>query len=376
MSDEEDKPSIAPVSMALLLGLSLHQLELLRFYHLESVPVLCEASGKDVSRWLRNVGLVSQSQALKQACLVFASVHLDHVRSASSRSEHVSSSRQQLSLPDIPRNVQLPDTSLAKLLTEFIVLLQQHRRELQNLSLTTYPSALATSVIIYTIAVSLGPLIPLVNFEGGADLFQVTRNVMAISTDPLLGFSQPLQAPFFPPKGRRVLLPREEDLWGIVKLVDKSDHSDYDKRHLKFTLTGEIYSLLHLFHLDTQFNSVGHTGAWCNYWRSGFVKLRYELNPYALLLISYYCAYAHLFHQLFWLADRTTDTVFEIVEYLPEEFKKYAEWPLQMVRRFDYGIDDLLTGKLRKLSICTRRSVFKRRKRRKGLRRGGCKSVE
>lgn len=360
--------------MALLLGLNYNQLELLRFYYLESVPVLCEASGRDVSQWLKNApGLISQSQALKQACLVFASVHLSHVRK---KSDYIVENNVQQTKDDTPNMlsvkgyVPLSDWQMSHLLREFILLLKQHKKELQELSSPTYPSALATSVIIYIIAISLGPLMPLVNFDGGADLFQVTRNMMAITTDPQLGFVQPLQAPFFPPSDvRRVLLPREEDLWGIVKLVDSSTASDYDKRKLKFTLSCEIYSLLHLFHLDTKAHAVGHTGAWCNYWRSGFVKLRRDLNPYALLLISYYCAYTHLFHQLFWWADRTVDTVYEIVEYLPAEFKRYAEWPLQMVRRFDYGIDDLLTGKLRKLSICTRKSVFKqsrvlRRKRR------------
>lgn len=366
--------SITPTSMALLLGLDLSQLELLRFYYLESVPVLCEASGKDVSRWLKNVpGLISQSPALKQACLVFASVHLNHLRGGTDdfhAGDHVHTGHHVIPTRASEKGyIRLSDETMANLLSQFIQLLKLHKKELLNLSIPTCQSALATSVIIYIIAMSLGPLMPLVNFEGGADLFQVTRNMMDITSDPTLGIVRPLQAPFYAPTDtRRVLLPREEDLWGIVQLVDQStDCSEIDKRNLKFTLSCEIYSLLHLFHLDTKLHAVGHTGAWCNYWRSGFVQLRRDLNPYALLLISYYCAYTHLFHQLFWWADRTVDTVYEIVDYLPQEFKKYAEWPLQMVRRFDYGIDDLLTGKLRKLSICTRKSVF-RRQQKKGVR--------
>lgn len=359
-NDNETPQSMAitNTSMALLLGLDFTQLELLRFYYLESVPVLCEASGKDVSQWLKNTpGLISQSPALKQACLVFASVHLRHVRKST---DYISTN----STVHKPKPNMLSDRAMTQLLSEFILLLIQHKKELLNLSPPTYPGVLTTSVIIYIIAISMGPLMPLVNFDGGADLFQVTRNMMAISADPILGIVQPVQAPFFPPSDAgRILLPREEDLWGIVKLVDQSTaYSEFDKRTLKFTLSCEIYSLLHLFHLDTKLHSVGHTGAWCSYWRDGFLQLRRELNPYALLLISYYCAYTHLFHQMFWWADRTVDTVYEIVDYLPEELKKYAEWPLQMVRRFDYGVDEFLTGKLRKLSICTRRSVFNQRR--------------
>lgn len=364
--DEEDIIEVSPspptpTRLAPLLGLDLSQLEQLRFFYLESVPVLCEASGKDVSRWLKNApGLINQSPALKQACLVFASVHLGHLRTSQYAPD---SGNNLLSMG----HIRLSDEAMATLLSQFIELLRQHKKELLNLSTPSYQSALATSVILYILAMSLGPLMPLVNFEGGADLFQVTRNMMDITTEPTLGIVRPLQAPFFPPTDpTRVLLPREEDLWGIVQLVDRSTScSELDKRTLKFTLSCEIYSLLHLFHLDTKLHAVGHTGAWCNYWGSEFVKLRRELNPYALLLIAYYCAYTHLFHQLFWWADRTVDTVYEIVDYLPTEFKKYAEWPLQMVRRYDYGIDDLLTGKLRKLSICTRKSVF--HKTRRGL---------
>lgn len=347
---------IRPTSMAQVLGLSMSELELLRFYFQESSPILCAASGEKDAIWMRNVpALSNRSPALKRAAMTFATLHLGKNSQKSTYllhdgSEHPTSE----GLPDmhtVGGYVPLEDRVTERLLVEFTETLKEHKKELMESDMANCEAVLVTSVVIYLVAMSLGPLIPLANFDGGSDLFSIVRNLRMILTI-ITGHEQQSFPPFQAPAKGSIRLPKEESLWEIVDLVElNTEYTPTEKRRIKNILTKEINSLVQLLNMDITNHSVAHFSAWCTYWQPEFSELKSSANPYALMVICYYAAYTHMWHILFWWADRSSEDVLNIMDHIPGEFHGYLQWPLEIVQTYEYNYEDLLSGKLREMSM-------------------------
>lgn len=347
---------VQPTSMAKVMGINLSELELLRFYYHESNPILCQACGSTDSVWMANVPKLSgASPALKKAAMSFAMLHLGRNRQTATYllNDGTEAPRSE-SPPDmalVAGYVPLEEQVLEKMMVEFTAALVLHKKEIENMDETTSEAVLVTSVIIYLVAMSMGPLIPLVNFDGGADLFSITRFMRSILTIVTGQDMTPLtpQAAY---GEDRLRLPHEESLWEIVGLVDLNlDYSPLEKRRVKSVLTKEIYSLIRLLNEDANTGGVAHFSAWCTYWQPEFNQLKVDFNPYALILICFYSAYTHMWHILFWWADRSLEDVHSIADHLPEELLGYVQWPLDIVTSYEYNYSDMLTGKLREMSL-------------------------
>ncbi|KAG5359660.1 hypothetical protein CJU90_5496 [Yarrowia sp. C11] len=350
------RQKLRPTSMAKVLGLNMTELELLRFYFHESSPILCAATGAKDSTWMGNVPTLSnRSPALKRAAMTFATLHLGKNRQAATYylhdgTEHPTSQGRP-DMKDVAGYVPLQDRITERLLIEFTETLRAHKKEIMETNETNCEAVLITSVVIYLVAMSLGPLIPLANFNGGADLFTIVRNLRVITT---IITGQELQShpPFQAPAEDSVRLPKEEALWEIVDLVDLNpEYSSIEKRRVKGILTKEINSLIQLLNMDIMNESVAHFSAWCTYWQPEFCDLKEMANPYALMVICYYAAYTHMWHILFWWADRSAEDVYHIVDHVPEEFHGYLQWPMDIVQSYEYSYDDMLSGKLREVTL-------------------------
>lgn len=347
---------IRPTSMAQVLGLNMSELELLRFYFQESNPILCAASGAKDSIWMGNVpALSNRSPALKRAAMTFATLHLGKNSQKSTYllhdgSEHPTSK----GLPDMNKvggYVPLEDRVTERLLIEFTETLKEYKKELMESEMANCEAVLVTSVVIYLVAMSLGPLIPLANFDGGSDLFSIVRNLRMILTI-ITGQEQQSFPPFQAPDEGCIRLPKEESLWEIVDLVElNTEYTHTEKRRIKGILTKEINSLVQLLNMDITNHSVAHFSAWCTYWQPEFSELKNSANPYALMVICYYAAYTHMWHILFWWADRSSDDVLHIMDHIPGEFHGYLQWPLEIVQTYEYNYEDLLSGKLREMTM-------------------------
>ncbi|AOW07358.1 hypothetical protein BKA91DRAFT_131644 [Yarrowia lipolytica] len=364
VSDEEKEDvgppvhrhKLRPTSMAKVLGLNMTELELLRFYFHESSPILCAASGTKDSIWMGNVpALSNRSPALKRAAMTFATLHLGKNRQTATYllndgNEHPTSSGP----PDMKQvigYVPLQDRVTERLLIEFTETLRAHKKEIMETEAENCEALLVTSVVIYLVAMSLGPLIPLANFDGGSDLFSIVRNLRLITTT-ITGQEPVIHPPFEAPAEGSIRLPREEALWEIVELVELNmDYSPITKRRIKGILTKEINSLIQLLNMDILNHSVAHFSAWCTYWQPEFSDLKNNANPYALMIICYYAAYTHMWHILFWWADRSSEDVYYIMDHIPIEFHDYLQWPLEIVQTYEYNYEDMLSGKLREMTL-------------------------
>ena len=69
------------------------------------------------------------------------------------------------------------------------------------------------------------------------------------------------------------------------------------------------------------------------------------------MVICYYAAYTHMWHILFWWADRSTEDVYHIMDHIPGEFHGYLQWPLEIVQSYEYNYEDLLSGRLREMTM-------------------------
>lgn len=361
--EEEDQLSppalrhkIRPTSMAQVLGLSMSELELLRFYFQESSPILCAASGDKDSVWMGNVpSLSNQSPALKRAAMTFATLHLGKNSQNATYllydGTELPNSRGAPNMKTVGGYKPLEDRVTERLLVEFTETLKEHKKEIMEADVSSFEAVLVTSVVIYLVAMSLGPLIPLANFDGGSDLFSIVRNLRMITT-VVTGQEPQSFPPFQAPAEDSIRLPKEESLWEIVDLVELNpDYSPIEKRRVKGILTKEINSLIQLLNMDITNHSVAHFSAWCTYWQPEFSELKNSANPYALMVICYYAAYTHMWHILFWWADRSTEDVYHIMDHIPGEFHGYLQWPLEIVQSYEYNYEDLLSGRLREMTM-------------------------
>lgn len=362
--DDEDRakmgrPHVTP--MASLLNMDLSEYELLRFYNSDSSPLLVAATGDTQQKqglWMANVQHLSTSNdALKQMCLVFASMHLGYNRNDSQYTMKGGIEHPKSEGPPNPTEIagytRLSDDVLEGVMILYTNAIKAHNKQITEMTLETYESVLLSSVLIYLMSMGLGSLVPLINFDGGADLFSIGRSIHDLTFIYTGHKPSPVVMTDIELEKDRPRLPREEDLWDIIEFVDQDpDYSSAEKRRVKHILTTELKNLINLLALDINHHSVSHIAAWCTFWTPGFFELlRHDLNTYALLFVCYWCGYAHMWHVLFWWGDRIQDDILHLRDNLPERVHHFLKWPLKACTRFDISYVDLLSGKMRDLYV-------------------------
>lgn len=366
-SDDERAVKIAkprPTPLAHLMNLDLNEYKLIRFYNSDSSPLLVAATGQTKEAqgfWMENVTkLAASNDALKEACMVFAMMHLGHNHKNATYvlkdgMEHYKDEKTPPDLTQVIGYSRLDEMVLEKMFIRFTNTIKAHKQQIERMTLETSESVLLSSVLIYLIAMSMGPYVPLFNFNGGADLFSLGRMISDLTF--LYTGNQPT-TPFYhdhdvPLDEEREKLPREEDLWNIIAFVDTDeDLSSEEKKRIQKILTMELKNLVFLFHMDAVGMSVTHIAGWCTFWTPDFFTLlREEMNTYALLFVCYWCGYAHMWHVLFWWGDRIQEDLLHLMDHLPARVHHFLKWPLESCTRFDINYFDLLTGKMRDLYL-------------------------
>lgn len=366
-SDDERDLKITkprPTPMAALMNLDLNEYKLIRFYNSDSSPLLVAATGQTKEAqgfWMENVTkLAASNDALKEACMVFAMMHLGHNHKNATYVlkdgvEHYRDETTPLDLTQVIGYKRLDETVLEQMFIRFTNAVKAHKQQIEKMTLETSESVLLSSVLIYLNAMSMGPYVPLFNFDGGADLFSLGRTISDLTflytgTQPTTPFYHDHDVPL---DDEREKLPREEDLWNIIAFVDTDEDLSWpEKKRIQKILTMELKNLVFLFHMDAVGMSVTHIAGWCTFWTPDFFKLlREEMNTYALLFVCYWCGYAHMWHVLFWWGDRIQEDLLHLMDHLPPRVHHFLKWPLESCTRFDINYFDLLTGKMRDLYL-------------------------
>lgn len=316
--------------MSKILGVTHKKLELLKFYVSHASPALVHATGQKDAPWMKSaIQLAKKSPALTAACLTFSQMMLYHLRN-----EH-----RYLLEGDVahPKRLGKPTTRVigyvpftnkqeGKLLVMFTEALSKLKTELVELDTTKNHNGVLVACVMVSMCSKALKCIPLLSFEGQGDIFGILRIINDIQT-LYLGIDTTHNGGAVNPS--RHYLPRDDLLWNIPNLV-KNDNK------LQICLRREIHQLTELYSMDVEGNSSAHLTAWSVYWNPEFSSYVREKNPYALLLICFYCAYVHRYHGLYWWGDRLQFDLYDVIDQLPRKLKKYTWWPLQQVHEFDY----------------------------------------
>lgn len=294
-----------------------------------------------------------QAESLKQICLFMAQMELTH---RGARCKYMVNDKEYpKSRGQPPKNLitgyaPLDEARQEQFLRQFIDMLQWYRHDFVDGGPVKYPILMVTSFLLLISCLYMGPLVPLINSEGGGDIFGM-----------LVAFKQRLHIYSGPAESgkssyavlfdeNRHYLPREEDMWDIVNMVEEDErYSLQERRELKVTLTKEVCAMIELFNMDVEAHSITHLTSWALYWNKRFVHLKEEQHPYAIMLMAYWCAYSHQFHEYQWWRDRSYFDLYDLIEYLPEEYIKHVKWPLAVVENYEYNHEDLLNGNFRKV---------------------------
>lgn len=361
------KQTIRPTSMARMFDVDFADLELLRFYVEHTSPQLTKSCGDADYSWVRSIpSMTIVNSALYKCVLTVASIHKAHMylpekytydheyaRERKRLRKHLEKRRDRDN-PGMPIKLPPPDMTrvtgylkpnsqlLEKIVKAFTEALAGHRQSLVTLNASNQESILSTSVVIFMIALALGELIPLINFEGGADVIGVGRGVIELVFQ-LSAKDRMVLFPLPPPVPNRSYLPNEPVLWQLISTIPDMAH-----RQL---CSMELQQLIELYNLDVKHRGQSHLPGWVTYISGGFLQATRAGDPYCLVILGHYCAYAHMSHSFFWLRDRLSGDLEAIVDVLPEEFHHYLEWPRSICVRFDMNHQDLITGRLQKMTL-------------------------
>lgn len=370
------KLNIRPTSMANLLGINLSELELVQFFNEHSLKNILKANDKRDIVWISTAPQKMHSSAvIRKTCMFLASVDLSRRRvearaevernergrsmdqytwdeersrdtscdtmmgSSSDESDDVTKTVLTLSIyTPIEEEVQ------EKLLEEFTTMLTMFRMDLEQHVTDDYLTMLLSATLLYVSALSLGPLVPILQLLSLARGIKLTHEVFSgdfTSTN----ICRPA------PAVERKLLPREEDLWNLISIAGKSDMPDDEKALVVDSLAQEINTMAEFYNMDLAGGCITHMSSWCVYTKPAFNLLLHECNPYALVFMAYYCAYVHLFHEFSWWRDRAVNDLWSIIDLLPDEFLHLVEWPIAACERWDCNHLDYLSGRFREMHI-------------------------
>lgn len=324
--------TIRPVSMQKILGLTHKKLELLKFYVSHASPLLVHVSGKKNAPWMKSsVHLAKKSPALTAACLTFSQMMLYNLRNEYrymlkgnvAHSKRLGVPKSQKIVGYVPLTNKQEET----LLIMFTDALAKLKHELINLDTTRNYNCVLIACVMVSMCSKALVMIPLLSFDDNeADIFGILRIIHDVLT---LYMGQEVSNNAAAPLPSKHYLPRDDLLWKIPDLVR------YDTK-LKMCIAREIRTMTELYSMDVDGLSSAHLTAWSIYWHPDFLTYVRGKNPYALLLICFYCAYVHRYHGLCWWKDRLQYDLQEIVDRLPKELKQKAWWPMQEVSNFEY----------------------------------------
>ncbi|AOW04725.1 hypothetical protein B0I75DRAFT_136991 [Yarrowia lipolytica] len=335
---------IRPTSMAKIMNLTLHNLELLHFFVENTGPMLVQVTGERDSRWMGAAPQLSMSsRALSQACQVFAEAHKFHKQNPyryllEGETPYPKSKGKPKDMGRVIGYVPVSDKHLEQQMLGFTKCLKTLRMEIEKLDETAnFDRVLTAAVIVSLCAMGSTSFVPLVNFEGKGDLFSVLRIINDIQSIYNYRLNERdismVALTHRVPLPNRLQLPHEDELRSIVGLVNGVGA---EERRVRGILEREIHTLVELYNMDIESKSVAHMVAWCVYWQPGFSELKEKRNHYALLVICFWCAYVHRYHALFWWGDRLQEDLYNIVDRLPQHLIQYVEWPLRAVMNFEY----------------------------------------
>ncbi|KAG5355829.1 hypothetical protein CJU89_5542 [Yarrowia sp. B02] len=346
VSDNEEYDHLRPqkiraTSMAKIMNLSQDELQHLHFYIENTNPILLLATGSKDSLWMGAAPAMSMSSpALAKACQLFAEAHMyinqNPCRYLLEGEKPLPKAKGKPNMSKVIGYVPLNDDQVEKLIVGFTDALKTLRREIETLDETSnFDGVLIAAVIVSLCAMLAQRSIPLVNFNGTGDLFSVFRMINDIQAiyDLNLGRVSIENWVYQVPVPNRHRLPHEEDLLKIVDLVEGVGE---EPRRVRGILNAAILTLEELYNLDMEGKCVTHLAAWSVWWQTGFLELKNAHNPYALLIICFWCAYVHNYHALFWWGDRIQEDLYCIVDQLPPHLIRYVEWPLSVVTNFEH----------------------------------------
>lgn len=322
--------------LARLLDLTLPELELISEFTHHTHPEILRANAQPDIQWLGGGHLFASSPTLKQACLFLVSSDL-----AQRKAKRDAKGRYS----QIPFNIQ------ERLLREFTNLLQWFKFNSQELisSPARDDVLVTTAIYVYLCGLAIGPqLLPFFT-SGHQDLAGLCYSIRNTHFSMMGEFRPPTVSYPVLPDRLRTKLPREEDLWAVVDhvMVDENIPSLEERRHIRTVISKEVYAMIELFNMDVMFKCISHLSVWSVFNNEKFKSLRQEENPYSTIIICYYLAYCHLFHSFSWWRDRAQYDLYDMVEYLSDDYVKFVRWPLKVVESFEWTQKDLWNGKFR-----------------------------
>ena len=106
------------------------------------------------------------------------------------------------------------------------------------------------------------------------------------------------------------------------------------------------HTLIEFYNMDIKGGSITHMTSWPIFWPYAFRDLQQAKNPYALMMLCYWCAYVHSFHGFSWWRDRAVEDLYTVLDELPVEYHYLVQWPIDVVQTFDLDKEDYLTGRI------------------------------
>lgn len=347
------KPRLRRTSMARLIGVDLTDLELLNFFYHHSIVDILSANDARDKIWIQTTpSRVGCNPTIKKACLLLAAMDLAQRRAPAKYlvdDEPHPTSKPLESKKLITGYVAPSEEFQARSLVMFTALLKGFHKNLENMQLgdmSNYGDMMLSGTLLYITALAMGPLVPLISYiPGQGDLIGLSRSIRAVhETITGLSLTNEGESPYpildIP---ERQYLPRERDLWETIEMAET--------REERLIMHKALHTLIKFYNMDIKGGCITHMTSWPIYWPYSFRELQQERNPFALIMLCYWCAYVHSFHGFSWWRDRAVEDLYTIVDELPLEYHYLVEWPLQVVQSFDMDAEDYLTGRIQILSF-------------------------
>lgn len=345
------KQRLRRTPMARLLGVGLTDLELLNFFYHHSMVDILSANDPRDKVWIETAPSRLHNPTIKQSCLFLAGMDLAQRRAPSKYLVNDEPQPTYLPLENrlISGYVQPSDKFLTHSMRQFSKLLKTFHRQLNEMKegdLDAYADMILAGTLVYIAALAMGPLVPLLNYTTGqGDLVSLSRSIRYIHEIMTgLNMSSEGESPFpILDVNERHFLAREQDLWDVIDMPEsREEHS---------VLYKALHTLIELYNMDVNGGCITHMTSWPIYWTRSFHELQQQHNPYALVLICYWCAYVHTFHGFSWWRDRAVEDLYCVVDELPRDFHHLVSWPLSVVQTFDVCAEDYLSGKMMAMSF-------------------------
>ncbi|KAG5355406.1 hypothetical protein CJU90_4455 [Yarrowia sp. C11] len=347
------KPRLRRTSMARLIGVDLTDLELLSFFYHHSIVDILSANDERDKVWIQNTpSRVGCNPTIKKACLLLAAMDLAQRRAPAKyliNNEPHPKYKPLETKKDIQGYVPPTDKFQARAMVQFTKLLKGFQKSLKKMKLgdmEAYGDMMLSGTLVYITALAMGPLVPLINYiPGQGDMVGLSRSIRSVHetiTGQSLTHEDESPYPILD-NPERQYLPRERDLWETIEMAET--------REERLIMHKALHTLVEFYNMDIKGGCITHMTSWPIYWPHAFRDLQQAKNPYALIMLCYWCAYVHSFHGYSWWRDRAVEDLYTVVDELPLEYHYLVSWPLQVVQSFDVDADDYLTGKMQVLTF-------------------------